>query len=479
MGHDFAVENADGVNIYYVKTSDTEVAVSFRGSFASEYINHYAGNVVIPETVTYQGKTYSITSIGDYAFYYCQELLSVKIPNNIASIGINPFCECSNLASIIIDSGNNNYDSRNNCNAVIESSTNTLLCGCQNTAIPNSVIGIGAHAFNGSNIVSIDIPNSVTIIGDRAFEGCKELTSIVIPNSVTSIGICAFARCISLTTVGILANINNIGEGMFVGCSCLASIEIPNSVECIGDYAFYNCSSLPSIIIGSNVSTIGNEAFVGCNNLTSVTINSNTLVSTKRNYDTSFSNIFGTQVESYILGDKITCIGDNAFYYCSNLSSVTIPRHVTSIGDNAFYRCGNLVSVTVKMKTPISISSGTFGSRSNATLYIPTGSKSAYQTADFWKEFKEIIEMAPDYELGDINGDDVVDVSDYIGVANHILGNTPAGFNALAADVNGDQVVDISDYIGVANIILTGSIYGNNASSRPFVESEEPTQEPQ
>ena len=121
----------------------------------------------------------SVTSIGNGAFYYCYSLTSITIPNSVTSIGEEAFCYCTSLTSIIVESGNTTYDSRNNCNAIIETATNTLITGCKNTIIPNSV----------------------TSIGESAFVGCSSLTSITIPNSVTSIGEDAFAYCSSLKTV--------------------------------------------------------------------------------------------------------------------------------------------------------------------------------------------------------------------------------------------------------------------------------------
>ena len=171
----------------------------------------------------------SITSIGGAAFSGCLGLTSITIPNSVTSIGSNPFEDCTNLTSINVESENAYYDSRNDCDAIIRKSDNTLVSGCEYTDIPNNVTSIGSAAFSGcQNLTSIIIPNSVTNIGWTAFSGCKNLTSINIPNSVTSIGEDAFA-----------------GSG-------LTSIIIPNSVTSIGEYAFGACSSLKSVTINVN-----------------------------------------------------------------------------------------------------------------------------------------------------------------------------------------------------------------------------------
>ena len=333
LAHDFEV---DGIYYNILNKTAKTVGVTFSGSSFSEVTGEYTGEVVIPNSVTYSGTTYSVTSIGVFAFDGCTGLTSVTIPNSVTSIGAQAFYGCTGLTSVII---------------------------------PNSVTSIGDNAFYGcSGLTEVTIPNSVTSIGNGAFSGCTGLTDVTIPNSVTSIDSYAFNGCDGLTTVNFNAtnctsmgsysypvfsgcsnlstlnigeNVTNIPVYAFRGCSGLTSVTIPNSVTSIGDSAFYKCSGLTSVSIGNSVTSIGNYAFYKCSGLTSVTIpNSVTYIGSH-----AFEICNG--LTSVTIGNSVTSIDSYAFKGCSKLTSVTIPNSVTSIGDRAFYGCSGLISVTI------------------------------------------------------------------------------------------------------------------------------------
>ena len=339
-------------NSSYVPSALKEVVITSGISIGDNAFYNCRGltGITIPD---------SVTSIGVSAFNGCSGLTGITIPNSVTSIGSSTFSSCSGLTSITLEQGNAVYHSAGNC--IIETASGTLIAGYENSVIPND--------------------GSVTSIGDYAFSGCSGLTSITIPDSVTSIGDGVFSSCSGLTSITIPDSVTSIGDGVFSSCSGLTSITIPNSVTSIGEYAFSGCSGLTSITIPNSVTSIGEWAFSGCSSLESITI---PFVGSVGSSNTHFGYIFGASIYSYnssyvpsslkevtITGG--TSIGSNAFYYCSGLTSITIPDSVTSIEYEAFRNCSGLTSITIP-DSVTNIGHYAFYNCSGLTIYCEVGS---------------------------------------------------------------------------------------------------------
>ena len=392
--YDFQVDG-----IYYdINTDETTVTVTNETDFSISY----SGEVIIPQSVTFQGNTYIVTSIGKYAFSNCSGLTSIAIPNSVTTIGRNAFSGCTGLTSIIIPESMTS----------IGSWAFAFCNGLTSVTIPNSVTSIGSWAFSGcTGLTSIIIPESVTTIEEGAFNGCTGLTEVTIGESVTSIGSAAFSYCDGLTSIIIPESATSIESNAFSNCTglqsivvaegnvsysssegglfnkdktvliqypggksgaymipssvttieslafskCdgLTSISIPESVTTIGYMAFYNCTSLTEVTIPESVTSIGISAFSGCDDLQSIVVAEGNM-----SYSSSEGVLFnkdktaliqypGGKSGAYAIPSGVTTIGESAVYYSSGLTSVTIPNSVTSIGSWTFSSCTGLTSITI------------------------------------------------------------------------------------------------------------------------------------
>ena len=350
------IANADGQKIYYVllyEGNEAEVTFKITGD--------YEGEVIIPETVVSDGEEFTVISIGMQAFYNCEGLTAVTIPNSVKKTWYLSFYGCTRLASVKLSS---------------------------------SLETIGYGSFAGCYVLpSVELPNSLKIIDDYAFAYCYALSSVEIPHSVTEIWDYAFDWCVSLKSITIPSSVETIGENPFWGCYDLTAIEveddnavydsrngcnaiietatntllsgcqttkIPDTVTSIGLGGFGGIESLTSIDIPNSVTAIGLCAFEFCSGLISVKI-----------------------------PNSVTLIDEEAFYGCENLLFVEIPNSVTAIGEYAFDECYSLKTIRSLIEEPFAINEDTFSEDTydNATLYVPKGTIDAYLNTESWNRF--------------------------------------------------------------------------------------------
>ena len=456
-GYDFVVNG-----IYYNITSNNTVEVTYK----DENYNSYRGSVVIPSSVTYGGKTYQVTRIGNYAFSHSSGLTSVTIPNSVTEIGELSFDSCSGLTNVTIPNSvrYTDYGAFSHCTGLTSLTIGTnssfgeaVFWDCPNLTsitclgsdpplfwsidmldveypfsditytkatlnVPNgcksayqsaeiwrkfrtivekdydfALNGI-YYAITGSNTVkvtfkdntynsysgTVTIPSSltyggktytVTAIGAHAFDMSTRLTKVTIPSTVTVIGESAFSVCVGLTGVTIPTSVTTIGKNAF-SQSGIKEVLIPSSVTTLGWGAFNMCDSLKSVVIAEGLTYISAYAFATCHALKNVTI-----------------------------PNSVTAIREYAFAWCDAIKIISIPASVSSIGDCAFWDCTDLERLTCLANTPPTMATiNVFDdvTYSYTDLYVPKGRKSAYQAANWWKNFDRIIELFYDFSKNGI-----------------------------------------------------------------------------
>ena len=380
-------------SIMNVHISDLEAwcRITFNGNNCNPliYAQHLILNgqeindLVIPNTVT---------TISKGSFRGFSGLTSVTIPSSVTSIGDAAFIDCSNLTRMAVESSNLFYDSRDNCNAIIETATNTLLFGCMNTVIPNTVTSIGTAAFECCyGLISLDIPNSVTTIANYAFDECRGLKKVTIHNSVSNIGYYAFFRCNSMDSVNI--------TDLEAWCNIYFNDSYSNPL-CNAHHLYLN----------------------------------------------------GKEIKNLVIPNSVIRIKQNAFRSCKGLTSVNIPLSVNSIGESAFRGCDSIASVVCQAMTPPNVSEYYFATTTfqQATLFVPAESLDAYRAHEEWGKFVNIVPFIG-AGPGDVNGDGNIAISDVTNLIDLLLSgeDLPAW-----VDVNGDGEVTIKDVTTLIDRLL-------------------------
>ena len=343
----------------------------------------------------------TVTAIGAYAFEHCA-FTSVVIPSSVRKMGEsynrNPFIGCPNIQSITVEAGNEVFDSRENCNAIIEKASNTIFTGCSNTVIPRSVKAIADYAYYGCiGLTALMIPSNIESIASRSFAMCSNLATIQVeldnPVYDSRIGCNAIVEkatnklVLGCKNTFVPTSVTTIGEYSFYG-SGIAAINIPDNVKVIERDAFMSCEALSSVRLPSELTEIGMSVFYGCSSLKTLDIPETVTAIGSCAFQSS-------GLESIVIPSNVTTVSFQGFLDNSNLQSVTFGKNVSNFGHLAFYECDNIRTITSYIKTPPVATEAYFGSAvyEQATLYVPYGTRERYLAMEGWNQFQNIVEM--------------------------------------------------------------------------------------
>ncbi len=404
-------------DFYYLVTGTNEVSVTYKDTNYGSYSTRY---LTIPETVTYDGKTYQVTGIYAHAFDGCENVVSVTLNNNIRTIGYYAFRNCTRLSKATL----------------------------------NNVTSIGNYAYqNCSSLGTITFGTSMSVIGQYAFDGCNQIVYIYAnnpnPPTIDTNTFSEYGAVVKVATPWIASlyrsrtgwsNFTNITpnqtydfavDNIYYIKTSSSTVSVTNGSISYGDY--HDFVFIPEWIIYDDmtyfVTGINDYAFRNC------------------------AFLYGVYIH-----ERIKTIGAGAFLGCTQLTSVTLPHSITSIGTQAFNQCTNLATIVSMATTPPTIDNAFSGLYTSATLYVLNGKTTDYGNSNYWRNFYNIKPVCTISEvqcsIGDVNGDGDVSISDVTALIDLLLSG---GTASAEADVNGDGEVGISDVTTLIDMLLSGT----------------------
>jgi hypothetical protein len=431
----------------------------------------------------------TILEIKENAFSGCNGLLSLIIPEGVNVIENEAFFGCTNINRIYVKTGNTTYDSRENCHAIIETGTNTLVLGCQNTVIPITVTNIGASAFAGcEKLVKLQIPENVTHIYNGAFEACTNLKEVSFPSSLYTIGDKAFFGNSSLMKIIFPQAINSIGSQAFAGCKKMTTMIVSNPVPALcGDDAFDDCH--PTLYVPNGAKEAYQEAkewsklsieelkendYLTCSDTTFTKAHGGRLTIKMRNNDT----VIGLQFQITLPEGISIRQNEDEEYDITKTSRVSNQTYYCTQQKDGSY----LVLVMSMSMAPIAGHDGTI-------LEIGIVCDEEVEPGEYDVNFSEISISTIDrgtivgvrplpftskvkvrqFDMGDVDGNNRINVTDVMLVVNHILGYDSQIFMKEFADLDFNQHIDVTDVMRIVQIIL------NQSTSTPQPSEEEPS----
>ena len=501
---------ADGL-AYLINADGTTATVTYLDRRKSTNYDQLT-TAAIPAQVTdpTTGKTYTVTTIGESAFYSNKTITRTEIPPTITRMEQDAFGSSGTKNNVYItdlarwcaiEFAN---DGANPLYARIPLYLNDQLVS--ELTLPQGITMVNNFAFvRCKSLTKLIVDADVPSIDRHAFYNCTSLTDVQFNGNVTRIDSSAFQNCSKLATLKLPATLDTIGPSAFSGCSSLITVDLPAPLRHVTKNAFKSCTNLLSVTLGDNVEIIGSSAFNGCTKLASLNIpprlraiGSNAFYNCKLldNFDLPITcsdvrhnalkntawheaqpegvtyagyvayDYKGEMPANYhlVLRDSIVGIAQYAFYNQKNLEKITLPFSVYDLGGWCFSQCSNIKEVHAKMNSPRFTPSqyNLYGAwavflqvnLSQATLYVPVGCKANYENAEGWNQFGQIIEEGG--MTGDVTGDQKVDIADVNAVINMMLGKAES---SATGDVTSDGHVDIADVNMIINIMLGKNVF--------------------
>jgi len=433
-------------NIFYGISEDNSYAyvTNCAGGKPTDELprEEYSATVNIPANITHDGVNYPVKAVGEFAFFHMKDLQAVVVPTSVQEFGYRSFEKSANLGRVSFMSTS------------------------------AGLLSVGERAFyECTKLNNVNLPNTTQRIDKEAFRYCISLNSISFGTSLNYINEFALADCPILNNVTLPQSLKSIQNGAFLNDIGLTAIIYPQALEGIGSSAFANCTALTDVTFNNAnyTLTVGEDAFLGSNAIRRVLVknlgawvsinfsnpSANPASIAKHLYATD-----GTEIINAVVPQGAIYVNNNVFYNCSSLQSITLPATIQFVNDNIIYGCTALRKMTCKAKAVPTFLGTLDPSTMNSvfqatTLYVPEASLNTYKNDSYWKRFKQILKDesgdVSDFIPGDANGDNKVNGTDIVVIANMVLGRKDKN---VAADANQDGKVNGTDIVVVANIVL-------------------------
>lgn len=383
--------DVNGTTMYFVSNGDGTASVSYdqrnpmhKNGYNQYVLTDYVGEVIVPSTITVDGKNYAVTGVTECAFMNNTTLTKVVLPSTVVSIGKMAFYNCPLLEEANVPEG-------------VMTLPYACFSGCKalkKIDMPSRMTEIGVNAFKSCTMLEgMRIPEGIETLSDEMFRGCSRMTELYLPSTLRSLGRKSFYGCSQLTAVNVPDGVQELPDSCFFGCSRIVSFSFPEQLSSVGVHCFRGCSSLTELSLPASLRTISRLAFYACSKVVSVEIPEGVT----ELGDSAFAACSG--LIEVKLPETMQTLGEGAFAACRSMFVITLPESVKTIGAKCFYSLdangnGNWRNLEVQVKSPVPpVALGSFVNQTNRRqVVVPRGYRDAYLNAPYWNEFLQVME---------------------------------------------------------------------------------------